>query len=697
AAAGGEAGAGGGDGNRVSLEIVADITTEGEGAFGILAQSIGGGGGLRGDSSTASAGPTGTGRTGRGGMVHLSQLGRVSATGNNAVGIFTQSQGPVSDGGMDLTINGNVAGGSGEQGAGIWMVGGNQNWLAVQSGAQVSAASGVAIRYDGTRSINQGSVLTMQNYGLIEGDILMHAPDSNEAGTVNNMGQITGATVAKAATPAPRGGVLAGARRYDANVVNHGTLIVGSRAIVDSTVISGNFEQGGQGTLLVNADFEQRGADRLQVQGNAQLDGTLDIAALSLLPKRQVTVLTVEGDARGQLAPRRSPIFDYALNQDGKHYKLSVDAADFNAAGLGLNTRQAGLAGHLQEIWDADTPDGFGKLFASIDNAAVQGQGNYRELLSNLSPDVMLAPATQMQAGMMRFGSSLMSCPAFTGTDAMQQESECVWGQVSHRDTRQDPSDGAAGFTSNGTTYQVGAQKQVAPHWFVGVSAAYQNDSIRGDGGRVGSKGDSGFMGVALKHEIGPWLLAAGLSGSYGSYDTERQIGVDGFGRTASSDPDVYGGAARLRVARTFAFPSFYLKPYMDVDAIYARMPGYQEKGSGLALKVDGSDQFTFAFSPTLEVGGRVELDGATLRPFAYVGATFLSDDEWKTRARFAGAPDGARGFQTSLPMDDAVARVGAGLQISSKAGVDVRLQYQGEFSGKTSSNSGFLKVGVPF
>ncbi|MBO1110492.1 autotransporter outer membrane beta-barrel domain-containing protein [Bordetella petrii] len=707
-AADGGPGAGGGDGSTITLAVDADIVTEGEGAFGILAQSIGGGGGLRGDSSTASAGPAGTGRTGKSGMIHLTQTGTVSATGSNSVGIFAQSQGPTADGGIDVTINGSVAGGSGGQGAGIWMVGGNSNWIGLQSGAHVSAASGVAIRYDGTRGVGAGSSVTVENYGVIAGDILLHAQDSDQAGTVNNMGQITsaaatlaapaaGGAAAKTAVPAASAGVLVGARRYDANVVNDGTLIVGRNAIVDSTAISGDFTQGTQGTLLVDADFGRRNADRLHVQGDARLAGTVDVAALSLLPGRRLTVLTVDGDATGQLAPRQSPIFDYSLTRAGQNYQLSVDGADFTASSLGLSSGQAGLAGHLQEIWDGGAPDRFGKLFAAMDQVAVQGGDSYRELLSNLSPDVMLAPATQMQAGMMRFGNSLMSCPTFKGADAMTGESDCVWGQITHRDTRQDRDGDAAGFSNDSTTYQVGAQKEVAPHWFVGVSAAYQNDALRSDGGRVASKGDSGFLGVALKREIGPWLLAAGLSGSYGSYDTQRQVGVPGFGRSASSDPDVYSGAARLRVARTFAFPTFYLKPYMDVDAIYSRMPGYQERDSDLALKIEGSDQFTFAFSPTLEIGGRVEINGATLRPYAYAGATFLTDDEWKTQARFAGAPDGSRGFQTSMPIDDSVARVGAGLQISTHGGVDVRLQYEGEFSGHASSNSGSLKVGIPF
>src|SRR5690606_22074446 len=315
-AAGADGGAAGGGGNGGVLTVVAsaDIVTAGDHAFGILAQSIGGGGGLSGDASAVSAGPTQSGRTGSGGLIHLAQSGRVYANGNGAVGIFAQSQGPTADGGMDLTIMGDVVGGTGDQGAGVWLVGGNQKWLAVEPGARVTAGSRVATRYDDTRSVYAGSETTVQNYGTIAGDILLHAPDSSSAGTINNLGAITPAAAARAGTPA-RGGVLVGARRYDASVVNHGTLIVGHNAMVDATAISGDFEQGRQGTLMVDADFERRAADRLHVQGDARLDGQLDIAALSLMPGRRVTVLTVDGDAAGQLAPRQSPIFDYALRR----------------------------------------------------------------------------------------------------------------------------------------------------------------------------------------------------------------------------------------------------------------------------------------------------------------------------------------------------------------------------------------------
>jgi outer membrane autotransporter protein len=319
-------------------------------------------------------------------------------------------------------------------------------------------------------------------------------------------------------------------------------------------------------------------------------------------------------------------------------------------------------------------------------------------MLSDLSPGVALAPAAQLQAGLARFNSGLMSCPVFSGPDALTNETDCAWAQVTGRSTQQTADSGTSGFSNDSITYQVGGQHEVAPGWFVGMSAAYQNSWLDAYDDRVDGNGDSGYLGLTVKREIGPWQIAGALSGSYGSFELNRRIAVPGFAGTASSDPDVFAGSARLRVARTFAVSEMYLKPYLDLDAIYSRMPGYRENGGGdLGLKVEDSDQFTFAFSPTLEVGGRVAAGNAVLRPYAYAGVSILTDDDWTAKARFSGAPSGTGSFDTSLPIDDVVARIGAGVQLMTTAGLDIRLQYDGEFSDRTSSNAGSLKAILPF
>src|SRR5690606_28004324 len=99
-------------------------------------------------------------------------------------------------------------------------------------------------------------------------------------------------------------------------------------------------------------------------------------------------------------------------------------------------------------------------------------------------------------------------------------------------------------------------------------------------------------------------------------YHMDRTVGIPGYQETLGSSPEIYGFNARFRAARTFAYDSFYVKPYVDLDASYTRMSSYKESGSNpLALAVESSDQFTLGLSPMVEIGGRTELgNGAILR-----------------------------------------------------------------------------------
>ncbi|HEY9345415.1 MAG TPA: autotransporter domain-containing protein, partial [Inquilinus sp.] len=684
--------AGGGDGGAVSVTTEGSITTNGANAFGILAQSIGGGGGFGGDQSGGFAGNTSFSKTGSGGTVTVTQNGSINTTGANSVGIFAQSQGPDDMSAVNVTVNGSVAGGSGA-GSGVWISSGKNNVLTVNAGGSVSAASGTAILYQGDATTAFGSVLTVNNYGTISGNIALSNTETTCIGTVDNAPGCAAGTVNNYSS-----NTLIDASLYQANVVNQGRLVVGHSGATDGTEITGDFTQGPAGTLVVDTDFNRNAADRLLVHGDAALGGTLDLQATSLRPGRALTVLTVDGTAAGAITPEGSPIYRFALTPQGHDYRLSVASADFDADAMKLQGNQSRVARGLQDIWDAGGTDSFGTLFATLGAAADQGAKAYSGMLSDLSPGVALAPAAQLQAGLARFNSGLMSCPVFSGPDALTNETDCAWAQVTGRSTQQTADSGTSGFSNDSITYQVGGQHEAAPGWFVGMSAAYQNSWLDAYDDRVDGNGDSGYLGLTVKREIGPWQIAGALSGSYGSFELNRRVSIPGFAGTASSDPDVFAGSARLRVARTFAVSEMYLKPYVDLDAIYSRMPGYRENGGGdLGLKVEDSDQFTFAFSPTIEVGGRVAAGNAVLRPYAYAGVSILTDDGWTAKARFSGAPSGTGSFDTSLPIDDVVARIGAGVQVLTAAGVDFRFQYDGEFSDRTSSNAGSLKAILPF
>jgi hypothetical protein len=93
---GGSAGSSG-DGGQVSVSNTGVIATSGEGSAAIFAQSIGGGGGnggngVVGKEGTLAVGGSG-GVAGDGGGVEITNRGLISTLGDAAYGIFAQSVG----------------------------------------------------------------------------------------------------------------------------------------------------------------------------------------------------------------------------------------------------------------------------------------------------------------------------------------------------------------------------------------------------------------------------------------------------------------------------------------------------------------------------------------------------------------------------------------------------------------------------
>lgn len=671
----------GGGGAMVSVAFNGSLTTVGANSHGIIAQSIGGGGGLAGGPQGGFAGSIGQG--GRSSTVQVQQAGTLQATGAGSVGIFAQSDsGTAPDSAVSVVVSGDVQGGSGS-GSGVWIASGKSNQLVVNAGASLGALSGVAARYDGKYNTGSGSTLTIDNYGTLSGSTLCANADGNTACVLNNHA----------------GAVATDALAYNGNVRNDGLIVIGKPGQFQTLTVSGGLTQSGSGVLRADVDFDKLRSSHMVVEGDANLAGGMDVLPQALLPKRELSVLTVKGTSQGALTAVDSPVFDYEARQVGPETRIRVEAADFNASSLGLKANQGKVGSNLQRIWDAGGNSALAPLFAQLDLASRQSAGAYRDSLANLSPGVTLAPAVQSAANLGQFTSAMMSCPTFTGTDAMTGEQNCFWGQVSGRATRQDGSGGTSGFNYDTVTYQVGGQREVSPGWFLGGSMAYESSHVRASDGSVSGNGDSGYAGMVLKREEGQWVFSAALGGGYGGYRMDRGIDIAGYQETVSSRPDVYGFNARLRAARTFANGNLYVKPYVDLDFSYSRMPAYKESGSNpLALSVDGSDQFVMGLSPMIEIGGRAELkNGAMLRPFLYAGASFLSQDDWTSSARLRGAPQGTGAFDTTLPVDDVVGKVGAGLAVMKAGSVDFRLQYEGQFSEHVSSHSAALKVMVPF
>jgi len=663
-------------GGDIVLDYTGTLTTGGDGAFGIIAQSIADGGGLAGDSAGSYAGSAydhaGAEATGSAaGNVTIDQYGTLSVAGANAYAIFAQSDGNTdNDNAVNINVGGSVAA-TAATGGGVWIDGTAQtNQVTIAAGASLSAAT--AVNNTGTQKAN------VANNGSLAGNLNLGGTGA-ELGTVDNAG------------------TLLKAGRIRGHVLNRGDFLVGESLGTAGAHVTGDFTQTADGTLQIGADFVGQSADVLQVDGTARLDGKIRVNSSRLMPNRPVVFLRSDDIARDAIPQGTSSLFDYSTQYSGNQATVTAGQAHFDTVaqsyGAGRNLRE--LGSHLQDTWERGGSEELAGVYAMMDQAAGQGGAAFTDALSSLAPGIAAAPAALKQADMARFAGSLLSCPHYEGAEWRLGESSCVWGNIAARTTSVDGSHGTSSFDASGVTYQVGIQQQIAPRWFVGVSAAYENGHIKADDGRQSLSGDTGYLGASLKYQDGPWMVAGTLAGSYGSYDSTRHIRLPGNNASAKSSPDVMSLGQRLRVAYTHNMGQAYIMPMVDLDLIYTRMPSYSEHGAGaLDLDYESSDKWTAILTPGVEVGGRIDLDqGYVLRPYLNVGLSLSSTDHWDSHARLDAAPAGSRSAKSTLDAGRTFGRMTAGLQLFSGEQFDVRLQYDGLYSSQVRSHGGSLKA----
>ncbi len=697
-----DGGRGNGGAITVSLEKGSVIRTTGTESHGLLAQSLGGGGGLLvGLSGETTNTVRSRAVTGNGGAITIASAGSIIASGLDAHAIYAQSGVQRTDGSLEadpsrggqivIRVNGLVTGGSGS-GAALRVEGGSDNRIAIEEGAVVSAASGRAI----TGAFTTG-VIT--NRGTLIGDVDLGG--GGPAGRVVLDNGFDGATSAILRT-GPDGLVALG---RDGLLRNGGILDIGGVGTVAQATVTGNFVQGTAGRLLVDiAPLSPAGTPRndlLTVTGTATLGGVVEPHIVSgLLPGRYtflkagqiqaVTATTTDGTLHSGAVP-----ISWALVPSTDAVALAPQAHFTTPVGITLTTDQRNVAQGLQDAWDGNTTR-LGNLYARF--LSVDSQKGYAAALDELKPESNQDTLTDRTLDTRKGLQRAMSCPAFVGTGTLLREGECVWGRITGTNTRQFATPDDGGYHQNALSYQAGLQTEFAPDWFFGLTGAYTR-AIQSDPDRItGTTSDAGDVSAALKHQVGPWLFAASANLGYAWADNKRLIDFAGARATARSRSDILSAGGRLRASYQVLFGDWYIKPYADLDLLYSYSPAYSETGAGdFNLDVRPLAKTLVAFSPTVEIGGRIDLDGGRwIRPYGTLGMMVLSDDHFTGRASFQGT--GALGrFATESSIPDRLGEAGLGLQLSLGNGVEVTGEYQAQVGDHFVAQSGTARLQLRF
>lgn len=689
----------------VTLENGAVIRTSGTEAHGIVAQSLGGGGGLlvglSGETAAMPARSRAATTSGQGGAITIRSFGSIIASGLDANAIFAQSGVQRTDGSLEpdpnrggqitIAVNGIVTGGSGD-GAAMRVEGGRDNSIAIGESAVVSAASGRAI-------VGAFTAGTITNRGTVLGDVDLIG--GGQAGSVVFDNGFDGARSALLRT-GPEGVVALGSNGL---LRNSAILDIGGVGTAARATVTGNFTQTVTGRLLIDiAPLAPEGAlrnDLLTVTGTASLGGVVEPNIVGgLLPGRytflkagqvtDVTATTTDGTLHSGAVP-----ISWALVSTGDSIALSPQAHFTSPVGMTLTSDQRNVAQGLQDAWDGNTGK-LGNVYARF--LSVDSQKGYAAALDELKPESNQDTLTDRTLDTRKGLARAMSCPAFVGTGTLLREGECVWGRVTSANTKQFATADDGGYHQNALSYQTGLQTEFAPDWFFGLTGAYTH-AIQSDPDRItGTASDAGDVSAALKHQVGPWLFAASANIGYAWADNARLIDFAGARYTARSKSNVFTAGGRARASYQVLFGDWYIKPYADLDLLYSYSPAYSETGaSDFNLDVRSLAKTLLAFTPTVEIGGRIDLDGGRwMRPYGTLGVTFLSDDHFIGRASFQGT--GALGlFSTESSIPDRLGEAGLGLQISLGGGVEVTGEYQAQVGDHFLAQSGTARLQLRF
>ncbi|SFK70874.1 hypothetical protein [Methylocapsa palsarum] len=353
------AGGGGGAGGGVTVLVQGEINTTGAGAHGVIAQSVGGGGGLVGAGQFATTLPTAgsfagsVGGVGAAGVVTVDATASIFAMGADSTGIVAASTDASGRGGsinVGVATGVAIVGGLGVGGTpghgdepanAVRFIGGAANMLS--NHGILTTGSGI----DGFTVTGGLGDDAIDNFGHMDGSIDLSAGANalhNEATTDKFMA--TGVFNSGAVV------WLGGANL----LTNDGLMSPGAYLNVLTTNVTGNFLQSATGVYGLDLELKNQTADRINVLqtagvgGKATVGGRVNInilnPGLALPGGHVVTIVHAEG---GETHPGLgltyvpSAVANYGLSFTPTDINLDY-AIDFSPSGLTVNEHAVGYA-----------------------------------------------------------------------------------------------------------------------------------------------------------------------------------------------------------------------------------------------------------------------------------------------------------------------------------------------------------------
>ena len=695
----------GADGGDVTVNLAANtsITTHGRNAHGIVAQSVGGGGGVAAGARNDPNAFVYMGNplaaewngenpddpilwTGMGGKINIDIAAgaTVDAQGEGSIGILAQSTGDKNfQSQINITVDGTVIGGSGYNNAGNLNMLDQTGTFGTLDAAAIVVSGGDA--YNNTLSTTPPNQITIGATGRVQGRDQYHDAIVSTYGRthVTSYGYILGAIKLGSSTSDPNLGVFTNHGTWVAGITNifsnNSVHNYGVIEIVQPTVVEGSLKHYAGGEIRFHLDpavhVDQAA---LTVSGLARLEGKITPVLDELLPGE--LRLLKAGSIESSASIDNPFLFDWAQRVTADA-ELHISAlADFRPAGMHLTGNQEAAAVYLEKAWENADPYLAGHFAYMLRLDSAQQHGGMLDALGGA--ELLHQHDATLQAIPTLLGDAI-DCPTMGGADVIVGEDSCAWmgvgqswGRYSGKDTRRNDTDG--------DLFSFGLQKEFRPGWYLsGVIGRLSSDA---DADTLRSSGRATIGSLGLKHQSGNWILGASLAWGSGSYDSVRRFALPLAGGGASapeavlrSDSEMDIRALRARVSYEFGFDRWYLRPTLDVDALQTETSGFDEEAGEhlFRLSGDGDSQSEVVATPHVELGRLFDLGSdSRLRAYVDAGVRLAPDADREMDVRISGA-NASIGFirnRVEVPVATGLLKVGA--QIYRDDALDLRLEY---------------------
>ncbi|WP_284945011.1 autotransporter outer membrane beta-barrel domain-containing protein [Acidisoma cladoniae] len=668
----------GGSGGNVSVNNSGTITVTGSGTVGILAQSVGGSGGLFGLSDGAGfLGSLGFG-SGTGGNVTLTQSGVVQALGTYDVGVLLQSMGPGGNGNIDATINGQIL---------------------------TDAPTSTAMVVSG----GNNNTITIGTTGVISGQKALFTGSGND--TIDNSGTITGLINLGAGTNRlnnQAGGVLNTAATVDlgaGTLINGGTILPGGGTALQTTTISGTLDNTSTGTLRIS--LGDAGAvpgpvqsSQIIVNGQTALSGKLVVAAIPggalLVPGTDtITLLTAANPLVDKSTGSSADAIITFLNKQtiGNSVQAQVQV-NYAVHGVRSNAAADSVANAITAIAEEETS------VLPIDAALVDMEQASTEAAleadyESFSPQAYAASRVAMTYAALGYNDLLFDGGAGARFRTQSDDGHVFWldtsGGLYHSTAA------ATNFSQSGAGPSLGGVATLADGWKVGFGAGlhYLTNSLNGYASGQGWLGDAG---VTAGHSLGPIDAAVALSASAEGLQMNRSV-AEGAGATATGSQTIAFATATGRLSHGFPVAGWEIRPLVEASVIGMDSPSFTESGAGaLNLSVDGTTTAALRGTAAVALSGMVPIFGIPVQSSLQIGASgWLAGGGATVTAAFQDVPAETPSVIGYAPDNGVMGDVGLKLSVATRGGVDLRLSYAGQFNAQTRIQDFGLEAATKF